>query len=315
MRSRLPKVLHQAAGRTLVEHVLKAASPLKPARTVVVVGHGGDEVRRHLRSVNGGSAAESVEFVTQRFDTGYGTGHALLQAAEVLTDHRGMVLVLNGDGPLLRPDSLLALAETLGAEPGMALISCRFSDPSGLGRVTRAQDGAFAGIVEEKDATLDEREIDEVNVGVYLFDATVFGRAKALKPSGTTGEYYITELPRFYLEAGEKVMIHRVEDETEVLGVNDRRQLAIAESVLRERVRERWLAEGVTMLHPESTFIDDTVTLAADVVLEQGVALRGATSVGEGARVGAYSVIEDAQLPAGEQVPPHTVLTPKDAGN
>jgi len=300
MRSPLPKVLHEAAGRPLLEHVLRAAAPLAPERTVVMVGFAGDEVRERF-------AGSGVTFVTQDFSTGYGTGHALRESAKGLQGFEGNVLVLNGDGPLLRTRTLAALVDTLGAGSGMALVTCRFSDPSGLGRVVRGPDGRLAAIVEEKDATPEQRAITEVNPGVYLFDATVFARAQALSADNAAGEYYITDLPRFYLEAGERVETLLVDDETELLGVNDKRQLALAEAVLRERIRRRWLAEGVTMLDPATTYLDDGVELGAGVVLEQGVVLRGATRVGDGARVGAYSVLTDLEVAPAAYILPHTV--------
>lgn len=310
MRSSLPKVLHEAAGRPLVEHVLLAAAPLGAARTVVVVGHGAARVEEALTRAFPGGTREGapLEFVVQEPGTGYGTGFALKRAAQTLTGFGGRVLVLNGDGPLLRTETLKRLEAALGGESGMALLSCRVNDPSGLGRVARSEGGEFVAIVEEKDATSEERATSEINVGVYLFDPTVLNRVNGLKPSAATGEYYITDLPSHYLRDGERVLVHEARDETEVLGVNDRAQLALVEGVLRNRIRERWLRAGVTMLHPASCFIDDTVSLERDVVLEQGVTLRGKTRVGEGSRIGAYSVIEDRELPAGTRLPPHTLL-------
>lgn len=298
MRSSLAKTLHEVAGRPILEHVLRAVAPLAPARTVVLVGVGGEQVRaRFGERVN-------LTFVTQDFSSGYGTGHALRQAAAGLEGFEGNVMVLNGDGPLLRTATLAALASALDGASGMALVTCHFSDPTGLGRIVRDESGRLAAIVEEKDATPAQRAITEVNPGVYLFDASVFQRATLLSNDNASGEYYITDLPAIYLRAGEPVHTVTVDDETELLGVNDKAQLAEAERVLRERVRRRWLQEGVTMLDPPTTFIDDRVELARDVVLEQGVVLRGGTTVGAGARVGAYSVLTDHAVAEGEAVPP-----------
>lgn len=304
MRSALPKVLHEVAGRPMLEHLLRVIAPLEPERTVAVVGHKAQRVRERFEG-------RCLNFVEQDFSSGYGTGHALRESAKGLAGFRGNVLVLNGDGPLLRTETLTALVALLGGESGMALVTCRFSDPTGLGRISRGADGELSGIVEEKDASAEQRAITEVNPGVYLFDATVFERASQLRNDNVAGEYYITDLPALYLADGERVRTLLVDDETELLGVNDKRQLAVAERVLRERLRRYWLESGVTMMDPDSTYIDDEVTFGAEVVLEQGVVLRGATVVGDGTRVGAYSVIDGVTLPAGSVTPPHTVL-PKD---
>ncbi len=298
MNSQLHKVLHEAAGKPLLEHILSAAAPLQPSRTVVVVGYSGDAVRERFQD-------RGLTFVTQDFATGYGTGHALREAGRSLTGHDGNVLVLNGDGPLLTSGTLSALVETLGAERGMALLTCETRDPTGLGRIVRGPDGHLVAIVEEKDATPEQRALREINPGVYLFDSDVFRRAADLKNDNAAGEYYITDLPRAYLADGLPVRT-LLADERELLGVNDRAQLAVAEAILRERTRSRWLKAGVTMLDPATTYIDVDVTLGRDVVLEQGVALRGRTTVGDGARVGAYSVLQDATVAAGEVVAPLT---------
>lgn len=300
MNSRLHKVLHEAAGKPLLEHILVAAAPLRPSRTVVVVGYSGDAVRERFEG-------RDLTFVTQDFATGYGTGHALREAGRGLAGHDGNVLVLNGDGPLLTSATLGALVGTLGAERGMALLTCVTKDPSGLGRIVRGPGGDLVAIVEEKDATAEQRALHEINPGVYLFDSDVWRRAAQLKNDNAAGEYYITDLPRSYLADGLPVRT-LLADERELLGVNDRAQLAVAEAILRERVRARWLRAGVTMLDPATTYIDDGVTLGRDVVLEQGVVLRGRTSVGECARVGAYSVLEDATVAAEAVVAPFTVV-------
>ncbi|MFA7461000.1 MAG: NTP transferase domain-containing protein [Trueperaceae bacterium] len=298
MRSSLAKSLHEVAGRPILDHVLRAAAPLGAERTVVLVGVNGQQVTERFAGRAG------VEFVTQDFSTGYGTGHALREAGKALAGFAGNIMVLNGDGPLLRPATLAALAASLDGAQGMSLVTCHFSDPTGLGRIVRGEGGRLSRIVEEKDATPEQRAITEINPGVYLFDASVFGRAANLTNDNASGEYYITDLPGLYLSAGLNVNTVLIDDETELLGVNDKSQLALAERVLRERVRRHWLAEGVTMLDPATTFIDDTVKIGRDVVLEQGVVLRGVTSVGDGARVGAHSVITDHEVAAGAQVAP-----------
>ncbi len=299
MKSKLHKVLHEAAGRPLLEHILRAVAPLKPQKIVVVVGFAGETVRERFRNAG-------LTFVTQDFSSGYGTGYALMEAEKALAGFSGNVMVLNGDGPLLRSETLRRLVAALEGS-GMAIVTCDFSNPSGLGRIKRGADGELEAIVEEKDATPEERALQEVNPGVYLFDSSVFEKTKLLRNDNAAGEYYITDLPALYLAAGEAVRTVKIADETEVLGINDRRQLADAERVLQARIRERWLSAGVSMVQPETTFIDDMVTLERDVILEPGVILKGETRIGEGARVGAYSYLEDAVVEPDSRIAPHTV--------
>ncbi len=298
MQSKTPKMLHEAAGRPLLEHVLRAVQPLNPERVVVVVGHGSDLVKERMQ-------AYDPTFVTQ--EQQLGTGHALLQAEEALRDFVGDVLVLNGDGPLIKTETLQDLVAKQRGRRGMTLVTCQVADPTGLGRIVRNAGGKVFKIVEEKDATPDEKHISEVNPGLYIFDATVFDKAGELSSDNAAGEYYITDLPSLYLQAGDDVNTLTVADETEVLGVNDRRHLAHIDRILRDRTRERWLTAGVTMTSPETTFIDDTVFLGPDVVLEPGVILKGETHVGEGAFVGAYAHLEDCTVEAGARVAPHSV--------
>ncbi|MEX2534673.1 MAG: NTP transferase domain-containing protein [Trueperaceae bacterium] len=300
MKSSLPKILHEAAGRPLLEHVIRAVAPLAPARTLVVIGHGAERVRSRF-------AAHDVSFVLQQEQLG--TGHALQTALPALEKFAGDVMVLTGDCPLLTSETLAELRDghqQSGA--GMTMLTYRVTDPSGLGRIVRDEQGRLTQIVEEKDASEAEREIDEINPGLFIFDRHVFDFTRKLSNDNAQGEYYLTDLPGLYLEAA--LGIHTVEgrDETGLLvGVNDRRELACAERILRERIRRRWLASGVSMLAPDQTFIDDTVELGRDVLLEQGVILKGEVRLGEGVRVGAYSVLEDLELAAGEVIAPHTV--------
>ena len=300
MKSDLPKMLHQAAGRPLLEHVVRAVIPLEPQRTLLVVGHGAEQVRERFSGFD-------VSFVHQ--EQQLGTGHALRTALPELAEVPGDVMVLTGDSPLLTTETLAALVDgQRESGAGMSMLTYRVADPSGLGRIVRDEQGRFERIVEEKDASEAERAISEINPGLFIFDRHVFEFAERLSADNAQGEYYLTDLPQHYLAAGLGVNTVEGRDETGLLvGVNDRWQLACAERLLRERIRRRWLAAGVSMIAPEQTFIDDTVELARDVLLEPGVVLRGSVSLGEGVRVGAYSVLEDVSIPPGEVVAPHTV--------
>src|SRR5690554_3512082 len=189
----------------------------------------------------------------------------------------------------------------------MTLLTCAVPDPAGLGRVIKGEDGLVRRIVEHRDATEEERRVNEIVVGTYVFDAAGFELARGLGNDNAAGEFYITDLIATYRAAGLPVRTSPAPLE-EYAGVNDREQLAQAEQVLRWRIRRHWLQQGVTMHAPETVFIDEGVELAPDVVLEPGVILRGKCKVGRGARIGAYSVLSDAVVAAGDLVRPLSCL-------
>lgn len=298
MRSALPKVLHRAAGKTLIEHVLDALAPLRPARTVIVVGHGADEVRSAL-------TGRAVEFALQ--DRRLGTGHALMTAAGLLEPLTAPLLVLAADGPLITPATLATLLESRSGVPGMSVLTSVVADPTGLGRIIRGQGGQIAAIIEERDADARQREVNEINTGIMVFDTDAFEFGRELRADNAAGEYYITDLVEHYLAAGREVTAVTAADPEEALAVNDRAQLAAVTRVMYQRSRRARMLAGVTMVAPETTFVDDTVTLARDVVLEPGVVLLGACEVAEGAAIGAYAVLEDCAVGPRAVVPPLTV--------
>ena len=235
MGSPLPKVLHEAAGKPLLEHVLLAVAPLKPERTVVVVGHRAEDVETRFADY----AGRGVRFVRQDFTLGYGTGIAFRQTESALAPQTGAggdVLVLYGDGPLIRPETLRRLTDThAAAGDGMTLLTTEVADPYGLGRIVRAADGSVARIVEEKDATPAERLLLEINPGIYVFDRHVFELATQLSSDNAVGEYYLTDMVKLYLGAGLPVRAVLGDDETEILGVNDPQQLSFVERLLLAR--------------------------------------------------------------------------------
>jgi bifunctional UDP-N-acetylglucosamine pyrophosphorylase / glucosamine-1-phosphate N-acetyltransferase len=301
MRSRRPKVLHEAAGRPLLEHVLIAARGLDPDVLVVIVGHGADEVRARF-------ADPGLTFVDQPRQRG--TGDAVACCASAVADRPGPFVVLSGDGPLLTAATLRALlaAHAAAGGEGMTMLTYEVDDPAGLGRVLRGPDDAVLGIVEERDADAPTRAIREVNPGTYVFDARLWTLLPDLSAANAAGEYYLTDLVAAYQRVGAPVRAVRGDDETRLLvGVNDRAQLALADRLLRERARRAWLAAGVTMVDPSSVYLDDDVALSGDVTLEPGVVLAAGTRVGEGARIGAYAHLSACEVDPGGAVPPHTV--------
>ena len=302
MKSSLPKVLHEAAGRPLVEQVIRAVLPLKPEKIVVVIGHGAELVKQRLSHYD-------LSFVKQTEILG--TGHALMTAGEGLRGFEGDVLVLNGDGPLLRTQTLEQLLATQAGQSGMTVGTCEFSDPYGMGRIIRNAEGKLEAIIEEKDASPQQRKITEVNPGLYVFDSGVFAKTTRLTNNNKAGEYYVTDIPLLYLQDGQDVRTYLIPDEEEVLGVNDRKHLAHIDGILQNRIREKWLLSGVTMTSPETTFIADTVRIGRDVVLEPGVILKGETEVAESARIGAYSHLTNCIVQDNVVLAPHTVAEGK----
>ncbi len=317
MRSPLPKPLHRLCGRPMLLHALDALAELAVDRVVVVVGHGSAEVTKTLQSeAPPGLELELVE-QARPLGTGDAAAVALTAFPQVFAGDSddGDLVVLPGDAPLLRPATLAALVRThRSSEAAATLLTARLADPAGYGRVIRAKDGRVACIVDEADATADEREIDEVATSIYCFRHSVLAPTlRRLSPAHDHGEYYLTDTVGVLYAAGYPVLSYVAPDPMEAAGVNDRAQLAAAEAELRQRINERWMRRGVTMTDPDQTYLDATVVLGVDVTLLPGVVLEGATRVGPGAVVGPSCHLVDAVVGAGARVE-HTVATQSTIG-
>jgi bifunctional UDP-N-acetylglucosamine pyrophosphorylase/glucosamine-1-phosphate N-acetyltransferase len=302
MRSATPKVLHRLAGRSLVEHAVRAAAGLGPHRTAVVVGHGREAVTEHLHEVAKAiDATVTVAVQEQQHGTGHAVGCGL---AALPGDLAGTVLVTYGDVPLLDTATLAAfLAEHASAGNAVTVLTASVADPTGYGRIVRDADGTVSGIVEQKDATPDQAAIREINSGVYAFDAAVLTDALTrLSTDNSQGEQYLTDVLGIARGDGHRVGSWSCADPWLVEGVNDRVQLAALGAELNRRLTEHWMRAGVTMVDPASVWLDAGVELARDVVLEPGVQLRGATSVGEGAMIGPDTTLTDVTVGAGASV-------------
>ena len=298
MKSDKAKVLHETAGRPIAFFPIRAALALDASPVVVVVGHQAESVERELIRQFAGAP---VRFALQAEQLG--TGHAVLCAQEALRGFEGSVLFLAADVPLLRAETLRKLvAAREGAD--VALLTCRAKDPKGYGRVVRAADGKVARIVEEKDASAEERKITEVNASIYLVDARfLFAALRGVGRSNAQGEYYLTDI----VARGRAVAVEA--EETEVSGVNDRAQLAWSAAQLRERRNAQLMKDGVTLLDPAVTYVDDGVEVGADTVIEPMVTLRGRTRVGKNVRIGQGCVIVDSEIADGAQLLPYSHLT------
>ena len=287
MKSTTPKVLHRICGRPLVDYVLEAAVTATGSRPLVVYSPATEAVRDAVV----GRADTALQDVPR------GTGDALRAALDVLDDGVAEILVVSGDVPLVRADLLASLLEARAMDhAAIALVSVDAIDPTGLGRVVRNDGGTVERIVEDKDATDDERQISEINAGLYAFDAAWLRRRIAdLRPSPITGELYLTDLVGFAREDGRLVAALDVDDDGRLTGINDRAQLARAEWDMRVEMNDRWMRAGVTMIDPSTVYLDHGVELAEDVVLEPNVILRGVTRIGERTRIAAGSQIVDSR--------------------
>ena len=293
MRSRTPKVLHGFAGRSLLGHVLAATEPLGAQHTIVVVGHGRDEVTAHL----GEAAPAAVAVVQERQD---GTGSATRIALEsVPPDADGVVLVVPGDTPLLGTDTLAELVARHEHEAAaVTMLTSIVTDPTGYGRVLRGSDGGVERVVEHKDASEAELRIDEVAAGVYAFDASALRTALArLSSDNAQGEHYLPDAVAILRGDGQTVSaVLAPADET--VGVNDRLQLTTAARAYNERVLDEHMRAGVTVLDPATTWVDADVVIEPDAVIRPSVELRGRTSVGEGAEIGPQVTLTDTTVGA-----------------
>jgi bifunctional UDP-N-acetylglucosamine pyrophosphorylase/glucosamine-1-phosphate N-acetyltransferase len=297
MRSERPKPLHRLCGRPMVLHVLHAVAEIGLERAVVVVGHGADRVTKAVGEQP--PADLPIDFVEQRVQRG--TGDAVLVALTAFPDDDGDdgdILVLPGDTPLLRPPTFAALVRAHRATSAAAtVLTARLPDPAGYGRVVRDRNDRVARIVEHRDATDEELAVDEVNTSIYVFRRSVLAPAlRRLSPANAQGEFYLTDTIAVLHDAGYPVTSMVVGDPMEAAGVNDRAQLAVAEAELRDRINERWMRRGVTMLDPETTYLDTTVELAPDVVLYPGTMLQGHTTVAAGAELGPHTQLSDCTV-------------------
>jgi bifunctional UDP-N-acetylglucosamine pyrophosphorylase / glucosamine-1-phosphate N-acetyltransferase len=302
MRSAIPKVLHPLAGRSLLEHSVRAVAGLVPEHLVVVIGHGRDAVAAHLQAVAAALGREAQPAVQgeQR-----GTGHAVSTALDVLpAGLSGTVLVSYGDVPLLDTATLAGLvAEHRRAGHAMTVLSAKVADPTGYGRVLRDGSGAVTGIVEHADATTMQHAICEINSGVYAFDAEVLRHALGqLTPANSQGELYLTDVLALVRAGGHAVGAHRCPDPWLVAGVNDRVQLAALGAEYNRRLLEHWMRAGVTVIDPATVWLDADIALAPDVVLHPGVQLQAGTVVGPGATIGPDSTLSACTIGAGATV-------------
>lgn len=289
MKSQMAKVLHQVAGKPMLQHLTDTAERLASRKTIVVVGYQGEQVQAAIQGAN-------LTFVYQHEQKG--TGHAVMQAREALQSFEGSTLVLVGDAPLLSLETLQHLCNhhfSTGADA--TILTTHLENPYGYGRVVRDADGKFMRIVEQSDLTGEEAEITETNTGIYLFDNKKLFRAlDKIQPNNRQGEYYLTDVFGFLDTDGARIGLVQTDDFEETIGINDRVRLAEAEKILRRRINEHWMREGVTMIDPDTTYIDEDVEIGQDTILKPFTFIEGKSRIGSGCEIGPHTRIKDTQI-------------------
>ena len=287
MKSALPKVLHKVGGKPMLEHVLNAATEAGADKKVVIIGHGAELVKEI--------------FADQTFaiqEPQLGTGHAVMQAETALQNFKGTALILCGDTPLVDGAELAKFCEAHKASGAVAsVMTAKMVDPTGYGRILRDFEGNVSGIVEQKDVTEAQQQINEINTGIYCIECPeLFQVLKTLKNDNAQGEYYLTDVLGKFREAGKKIAGIVTADAVMVMGVNSRRQLAEAEAEMRTRILNKWMDAGVTIMDPASTFIEKDVVIGADTIIRPFTWLEGKTVIGKNCEIGPNSRLTNVQV-------------------
>ncbi len=289
MRSGLPKVLHCLCGKPLFLHPLEIAQKLQPRKIVIVIGHGAEFVQRSY-------AGTDVSWVIQ--EQQLGTGHAVLCARRMFDDFSGDILILSGDVPLIIQSTLDAMINRHQAQQAaLTLMTAYLEDPTGYGRILRDGGGAISGIVEERDATAVEKQIKEVNAGVYVASPEfLFSALERVSNHNQQREYYLPDIVAIGLAQQRKIATFGIDNPHEMMGINTREELAAMEKILQERINRKWMEAGVTLKDPQTVYIDEGVTIGRDTVIGPNTHLRGRTTIGERCQIDGSAYLSDAEL-------------------
>ncbi|MFB3788601.1 MAG: bifunctional UDP-N-acetylglucosamine diphosphorylase/glucosamine-1-phosphate N-acetyltransferase GlmU [bacterium] len=289
LRSNFPKALHRICGRPMIEHILRTIDGLVDYKQAVVVGFAHEMVKEALQTFQ-------VEFALQ--EKRQGTGHAVMMTKDLFADFGGDILILVGDAPLLSRGTIEKLIERHRHQDASAtVLTTRMKKPAGYGRILRHQDHTVMSIVEDKDANIYEKKINEVNTGTYVFDCRdLFKALENIKPNNEQGEYYLTDVIQIMVSEKKRVEAYVTKDPSETMGINDRVQFAKAERIMRDRILERLMLSGVTIVDPASTFIDDSVTIGIDAIIEPNTCIYGNTVIGTGCVIGPLTQIYDSEI-------------------
>jgi bifunctional UDP-N-acetylglucosamine pyrophosphorylase/glucosamine-1-phosphate N-acetyltransferase len=310
MKSSQAKVLHKLGGRPLIAHVCRTAAFLNPRTTYVVVGYQAGEVRAAVEKELGNDQAGFVIQSEQR-----GTGDAVMAAGSALAGAKSTVLILSGDVPLVRAETLRALIEKHHADSASCtILTVRLENPTGYGRIVRDEDGLFLKIVEQKDATVEERQIREINAGIYCFDSEkLFAALERVRPTNSQGEYYLTDVPGILRDAQEQISVYQHHDAREVSGVNTRAELAEFENLLRRgTIRRLMLDGGVTFIDPSHAYIGDEAQVGRDCIIHPDVHIEGSSVIGEGCEIHHGARVTNSRLGNRVTVKDHCVIVDSD---
>ena len=311
MKSSLPKVLHQLAGRPLLQHVLDTAADLQARNAVVITGHGATEVEAACAGFTRAAGHFDVKFARQ--EPQLGTGHAVQQAVPLLDD-AGVVVVLSGDVPLTQADTLYHLLKMSNSQH-MALLTLEMPDPSGYGRIVRGGDGTVQAIVEHKDASEEQRAITEIYSGIMAVPAKLLkGWLARLDNRNAQQEYYLTDIVKFAVADGVRVVAHKIDDPVQVAGVNSPVQLAELERAYQLQQAHRLMEEGVRLADPARFDVRGTLACARDVSIDVNCVFEGDVNLGEGVSIGANCVIANAIIEAGAVIHPFTHIDGEKLG-
>jgi bifunctional UDP-N-acetylglucosamine pyrophosphorylase/glucosamine-1-phosphate N-acetyltransferase len=300
MKSKLPKVLHSLAGRPMIKYVLDATLAIGCNKILIVIGHQAQMVQQELKDY-------PVEFVLQPEQLG--TGDAVKRARAHIQNFEGNVLVLNGDSPLISSETLSGLVHKHGQYP-ITMLTTTLEDPHGYGRIIRDTYGDVRGIVEEKDASPAQKIVKEICSGIYCFKHDILLETlEEITPNNAQQEYYLTDVIGILRKKGIPIHTHGAMDPQEVLGINDRIQLANVHQLIRQRILTEWMLNGVTIVDPQTTYIDRQVSLGRDIIIEPYSIITGKCNIGEDCHIGPFTTIEQSQLGQGVRVLSHCVLS------
>ena len=316
MRSNLAKVLHKLDGRPLINHVCRTATALAPRKVYVVIGHQGEDVKTAvLEELD----SDHAEFVWQNEQLG--TGHAVNTARGFLENEDSTLLVLSGDVPMIRAETLAALVQQHRSHRGKGaactILTVKLEDPAGYGRIVRGDAGLFDRIVEQKDASEDERKIKEINSGIYCFETRkLFNALSSVKNENSQGEYYLTDVPTLLRNEGEDIAIYRHNDSHEIEGINNRVQLADMERILCRRVIKRLMLDyGVTFIDPKNAYISEQASIGRDTVIFPNVTIEGASTIGDGCTIRSGTRITNSKVGHGVEILDNCLIIDSEIGN